>query len=691
MKTRGEITVFLSMCLLSVAALLCVMLESARTAGSKYYFQTAVNSGLDTLFSRYHRQLWDEYQILALEYGDSDELTASMENYVTEYLSVNNWYPMELESLELTELTGIADDGGEHLADEVLKYMKYGVVSQLLIHPEEGGQLLKDVAEGAGAGSLTDAYSGQEKEVRKLEKAVESLLENIKEQERLKDEVQSALDSDDGWGFYSAAGDYRRAAEQYPKLMEKYEKQAGILRKKQLESHEDIERIKPDLQDGREELFENQWNPYAAYIDQDGQRHQDFEKQTDITKCNLQLLGEAQEMVGWLWGGSAAAGQPGWGEKSPLDTFSYGRFAKSDHRPARVGEPENSDEENPDEEETAGVDDDSDDDDDEDDEPSLAPAAALWREGYKVSGISTEYGSGDKEKQNLLDQVRNLVGTGLLSLVMPAGTEISNGVLSGGEFPSKTLGDGGERGGRGNPVAERVLINEYCGHFFTSALDEGEHPMKYELEYILQGNDLDRENLEKTVAELFAIREGLNLIHILSDSQKREEARALALVITGGVGLAPLAEIGACLIMGIWAMGESVSDLRILMSGGKVPLWKSDGEWKMSLDGLLELGNSRTLAGDSASGFDRGFTYEGYLKLLLLKMNPQEKHMRMLDLMQMNIGQEKQGFLIKNCAWYVDIRGTASGKHVFFALPFVEKLTGEVTGYSLEAAAEKAY
>lgn len=58
MKARGEITVFLSMCLLSVAALLCVMLESARTAGSKYYFQTAVNSGLDTLFSRYHRQLW---------------------------------------------------------------------------------------------------------------------------------------------------------------------------------------------------------------------------------------------------------------------------------------------------------------------------------------------------------------------------------------------------------------------------------------------------------------------------------------------------------------------------------------------------------------------------------------------------------------------------------------------------------
>ena len=144
------------------------------------------------------------------------------------------------------------------------------------------------------------------------------------------------------------------------------------------------------------------------------------------------------------------------------------------------------------------------------------------------------------------------------------------------------------------------------------------------------------------------------------------------------------------LIMGVWAMGESVSDLRILMSGGKVPLWKKNGEWRMSLEGLLEMGKNRG-AGKGPESFDSGFTYEGYLKLLLLKENPQEKHMRMLDLMQMNIGLEKSGFLIKNCAYYVDIRGKASGKHVFFTLPFVERLVNGEKGYALEAAAGKAY
>ena len=66
MKKSGEITVFLSMCFLCIGALLCVMIESARTAGSRYYFQVAVNGGLDVLLSRYHRRLWEEYRILAL-------------------------------------------------------------------------------------------------------------------------------------------------------------------------------------------------------------------------------------------------------------------------------------------------------------------------------------------------------------------------------------------------------------------------------------------------------------------------------------------------------------------------------------------------------------------------------------------------------------------------------------------------
>lgn len=690
MKKKGEITVFLSLCLLSVAALLCVMIESARTAGSRYYFQTAVNSGLDTLFSRYHRQLWDKYQILALEYDALEDLSGSLENYMDEYLSVDNWYPMKLESVELTGVKGIADNGGDYLAEEVLKYMKYAMVSQFVINPEEGEQLLKDVTEGAGAGSLAGAYGRQEKEVRKLEKAVERLMENVREQEKSKEDIWEALSEDDEEGFYEAAKEYRKAAEKYSDLMEKYEKQAGALAEKQQESREKIGEVKPDLQEDRGELFEKQWNPYDAYIAQDGERRRELETQEEATEKNLELLEKVEDLVERLMGGEGILPPDGGdreigggpiltgGDLPPVLTISR-------REAVRVTAPEGSGEEDepPYYEE--------DDDDDEEEEPVLTAAAQMWRQGYTDSALSLESGTGDREKRNLLEQAQSIMESGLLGLVMPDGAVISGGALSSGQFPSKTMGvSEGEGGEKGSSLLERVVIDEYCGHFFPNALDEGEQIVRYELEYILQGEETDRENLEKTVTELFAVREGLNLIHILSDSQKRDEARTLALAITGGVGLAPLAEIMACLIMGVWAMGESVSDLRVLMAGGKVPLWKQEGEWKMSLEGLLEMGKNKG-AGEGTEGFDRGFTYEGYLKLLLLKEKPQEKHMRMLDLMQMNISLEKAGFLIKNCAYYVDIRGKASGKHVFFALPFVERLTGGGKGYSLEAAAQKAY
>lgn len=44
MCRKGEITVFLAMILFSVCALLCVIVESARTAGARCYLRMAVNS-----------------------------------------------------------------------------------------------------------------------------------------------------------------------------------------------------------------------------------------------------------------------------------------------------------------------------------------------------------------------------------------------------------------------------------------------------------------------------------------------------------------------------------------------------------------------------------------------------------------------------------------------------------------------
>ncbi|MCI8607585.1 MAG: hypothetical protein HFG72_12530 [Hungatella sp.] len=640
MKKSGQITVFLSMCLLCIWALLCVMLESARTAGSRYYFQVAAGGALDTLFSRYHRRLWEEYRVFALEYGKEEEIVQNLESYIQEYLSVNNWYPMNLESVEVTRLVGISDREGDLLAEEVLSFMELGAVTKLFVEPEQGESFFRDVAEASSVHTLSGIYDGQEKEARKLEQAVDKLIRNIQEQERLCQEIAQALEGDDNRGFFRAAKDYRKTAGKYPGLMRQYEKQAQALSAKNQQSWLKVDEVSGDLQEDREQLFRQQWNPYDAYLAQDGERRREFAGWETWADHNLSLLDETEQLV--------------------EDCVEHQEELEEEG----------------------------------DQELALAAAADHWRHGYKNSGLARNPSSGDKEKQKLLDQVRQLAEGGLVEAVMPAGTTISGAVLPKTDLPSGSMAAGskGQVGTAGNSLAERVLINEYCGRFFTNALSEDKHPIRYELEYLLHGGGTDRENLEKTVTELFAVREGMNLIHILSDPGKRQEAEALAAAITGVTGLAPLVKIVACVVMGVWAMGESIQDLRRLMAGKKVPLWKQKGDWTTSLDNILNMGRGQMMdAGAGEDNTERGFTYEQYLKLLLLKTDPQTKHMRMLDVMQMNIRRQEPGFRMENCAYGVDIRAKACGKHMFFGLPIVENMVNGQEGYYLEAAGEKAY
>ena len=58
----ASITVFLSLSFVLIAALILTITESARTIAQKYYMQTALNSAMESLFSEFHRPLWENYR-----------------------------------------------------------------------------------------------------------------------------------------------------------------------------------------------------------------------------------------------------------------------------------------------------------------------------------------------------------------------------------------------------------------------------------------------------------------------------------------------------------------------------------------------------------------------------------------------------------------------------------------------------
>lgn len=206
-------------------------------------------------------------------------------------------------------------------------------------------------------------------------------------------------------------------------------------------------------------------------------------------------------------------------------------------------------------------------------------------------------------------------------------------------------------------------------------MGEGEF---YELEYLIHGKNQDRDNLSGVVSRLVALRQGLNLIHILSDSGKREEARGLALAIVGGTGILPLVSVTAFLIMTVWALGEALEDVRSLLDGGRIPFLKNRSQWKISLDQLLDIGrNGRLPGGETTDSGGNGLNYKGYLRILIFGGYGIGMIYRMMDIMEINIARGQSGFSMGHCACRVDTESTVSGKHVFFSTGLWKKQMGD--------------
>lgn len=264
-----------------------------------------------------------------------------------------------------------------------------------------------------------------------------------------------------------------------------------------------------------------------------------------------------------------------------------------------------------------------------------------------------------------------MMGGDLLSLVMPEGQEVSEAKVDRSVFPSKTVPFSPAGLGEtllGNPV-DAVLINEYAAFHFTNFLSENDKDFKYEQEYILNGAASDKENLKIMVNKTIKVREAMNLIYLLKDSEKRSEADALAAMITGVAGIAPLTKIVSFFILTVWAFAESIEDIKTLLNGGRVPLLKGRDDWKLSLGALLDWGGKGDASGGltgKVEGEGNGLDYQNYLKLFLLMQDKTEKDFHMMDMIQKNIGKIQTGFLMTKCAYRVDAECIAKGRRASF-------------------------
>ena len=654
-RVKGQVTIFISMVMMCVFALLCGLLESARTAGARWYLQTASSSALDSVFSQYHRQLWDSYRLLFVEYEDEEELETDYQGFIQPYLEESGWYPMRLESSEVEEWLGVTDDNGACLEEEILDYMKYGIW-ELDFDADTVTGLWENAKEAEAVREVAETYRGRAGDALKLEKSLEAISESQDRQLDTKRQGLSCLRGYDGPGFRRVAEELIRELKRMPGLVERYRKQADKLAEDLGESRGIYEEERQDCSSRTDGQLAEEIRQFEAYIDQDGERRQEIEALDAQSRDQIALVEAVIEEA----------------------------------------------------EEVERIIDEWESEDDEDEGPNLH---ALWSpvirhfDQLRIQALSFRHGVKDKKTEGFLKKVEELYRSGLLRLVVPEEKEISAGVLETLEIPSETEIWSG--GARNISLMDHLMVNEYCGRFFRCfpaggdgeeiAKDgvqqekgtEGKGGLSYEVEYMIGGKDLDEENLVFVVNRLLAIREGLNLIHILSDSQKRQEAQNLAMLITGVAGLSPLVLLTTFFVMSIWALGESLMDIRGLLAGKQVMLFKSSEDWTLDLDQLVSMGQNGEIG---TGGGERGLVYLSWLKISLFMEEIVCQEYRMMDMIQMNICRVQKSFRMRRGIYRVQLKNSLVGKHVFFSPGFVEQMTGsrEHT-YPMENMVERKY
>ena len=314
------------------------------------------------------------------------------------------------------------------------------------------------------------------------------------------------------------------------------------------------------------------------------------------------------------------------------------------------------------------------------------PATVIERAEYdNAVNIVGGYGG------NPVDMMGSLKSHGILDLVIENTAAISEKTLSKDDLLSNRkiqTGNWQYQTKNAFNVLNKGLVVRYVDKYFNSYVDNGAWgALDYEKEYLIFAKKSDEENLRAAVKRILMIREGCNFISAQKDAVKDAEALELATAICT-ICLVP--EMAPSVKEGIllaWAYGESILDLRTLLTGGKVSIIKNPAEWTLSLEnlGMVESGYLK------AKNCPEGFSYEAYLNSLLSLESAKKQITNVLDLMEANMRtiKGKEAFSMDMEVLSMECQFTYRSSPLF--LSFVKEIEGKPETYGYIRTTKYSY
>lgn len=269
-------------------------------------------------------------------------------------------------------------------------------------------------------------------------------------------------------------------------------------------------------------------------------------------------------------------------------------------------------------------------------------------------------------KDNPIEAVKKLQKKGILGLVMPESSEMSdrsvkkNSLVSGRKL---TEGIGLASAPKAHRTTDHLLFAHFlCGHLSSFTSPDESAALAWQLEYVIGGKNSDKANLKKTVESLMLLREGANLLYLRSDAASMAKVRTMAASIAAALAVPVGEELIAGVLCVCWAYGESLQDVRTLLAGGRVPVTKDASSWRLSLSDLSSLGKSGGKTGGSG---DKGLTYTGYLEILLGMKADRDCLRRGMDMVEtaMRARSGSENFFLDHCleSAEIEIRAVVKG------------------------------
>lgn len=621
MKRRASVTVFAALIFTTVSALLCALTESARTEGARFYVQTMTDASVDSLFSEYHRDLWELYRILGRETRDPHAAAGRLEEFMKPYVENAGWYAISAPEASVDSYDMLTDNGGAWFEQEVVDYMTFGWIDMGDL-PESTEMLSHQVEQAQIMDSVLKSYGMQSREAAEMERRLTNVKKNISEQQELKRTARDQVRRGDNASFQHTADQLSAKVRALPNLILRYDEAADRFGAKLKELEE---KHQPDLDRLDEEnrvCIEEQTKEFRTYTDQDGERRIEVDVLDDNNENELSMIDRVCEFAD--------------------ETEEY------------IAEHEDDDD---DEEEGNGG-------DGVDEDALWAEVAEAW-DGVPVPNYNVRSGMGDPQKELDLEKIAGWGEEALLSIVIPPDRTIPEGEIDTRDFPS--VNDITARNGDGPDLITSAAVCAYACKYLVSFTDNSTRPITCELEYALTGKDSDRSNLCTTVLEILAVREAFNFLGIVLNNNRRKQALKLAAEITGEGALPALTAVVLCLVITVWALTESLYDVRLLLEGKKCAIMKLKGDWMTAPTDVLLLAATGKLNESLLDEPSVGLSYESYIAFLLMALPAETRDYRVMDMIQANLVRSDEDFRIKNCLYGMHASAKCTSRHIFLS------------------------